>query len=83
MATLLEQLRSMTTVVADSGDLNSIAKFKPTDSTTSPSLIATAATLPAYQQIVDDVLKTAREQARATPLPPPVPRVTLGPGGRS
>jgi transaldolase len=63
MATLLEQLRSMTTVVADSGDLNSIAKFKPTDSTTNPSLIATAATLPAYQQIVDDCLQTARKEA--------------------
>ena len=47
MATLLEQLRTMTTVVADSGDLNSIAQFKPTDSTTNPSLIAAAAQMPA------------------------------------
>ena len=36
MATLLEQLRTMTTVVADSGDINSIKKFKPQDSTTNP-----------------------------------------------
>jgi transaldolase len=63
MATLLEQLRSMTKVVADSGDINSIEKFKPTDSTTNPSLIAAAAQMPAYQPIVDDVLKQARVAA--------------------
>jgi transaldolase len=63
MATLLEQLRSMTTVVADSGDINSIVKFKPTDSTTNPSLIAAAAEMPAYAPIVDEVLMEAREQA--------------------
>jgi transaldolase len=63
MATLLEQLRGMTTVVADSGDINSIVQFKPTDSTTNPSLIAAAAQMPAYAPIVDDVLMQAREQA--------------------
>jgi transaldolase len=63
MATLLEQLRSMTTVVADSGDINSIIKFKPTDSTTNPTLIAAAAQMPEYQSIVDDVLKQARDHA--------------------
>jgi transaldolase len=63
MATLLEQLRGMTKVVADSGDINSIEKFKPTDSTTNPSLIAAAAKMPAYQPIVDDVLKQARDAA--------------------
>ncbi len=63
MATLLEQLRNMTTVVADSGDINSIKKFKPQDSTTNPSLIAAAAQMPEYSSIVDDVLKTARQEA--------------------
>jgi transaldolase len=63
MANLLEQLRSMTTVVSDSGDINSIVKFKPTDATTNPSLIAAAAEMPAYAPIVDDVLMQAREQA--------------------
>ena len=63
MATLLEQLRGMTTVVADSGDINSIVQFKPTDSTTNPSLIAAAAQMPAYAPIVDDVLMKAREEA--------------------
>ena len=63
MPTLLEQLRNMTIVVADSGDLNSIKKFQPQDSTTNPSLIATASQMPEYQSIVDDVLKTARKEA--------------------
>src|ERR1700742_3871366 len=66
MATLLEQLRGMTKVVADSGDINSIEKFKPTDSTTNPSLIAAAAEMPAYASIVDDVLMQAREHAGAS-----------------
>jgi transaldolase len=61
MANLLDQLKSMTTVVADTGDINSIKQFKPTDSTTNPSLIATAAAMPEYQSIVDDVLMQARE----------------------
>ena len=61
MATLLEQLRGFTTVVADSGDINSIVKFKPQDSTTNPSLIAAASAMPEYSSIVDDVLKTARK----------------------
>ncbi len=63
MPTLLEQLRNFTTVVADSGDINSIQKFKPQDSTTNPSLIAAAAQMPEYQQIVDDCLETARKEA--------------------
>ena len=63
MASLLEQLRGYTKVVADSGDINSIEKFKPQDSTTNPSLIEAAAQMPAYQQIVDDVLKQARKDA--------------------
>jgi len=63
MATFLEQLRTMTKVVADSGDINSIEQFKPTDSTTNPSLIAAAAQMPAYQSIVDGVLQQARAEA--------------------
>jgi transaldolase len=63
MANLLDQLKQFTTVVADSGDINSIKKYKPTDSTTNPSLISAAAGMPEYQSIVDDVLQTAREKA--------------------
>jgi len=58
---LLEQLREMTVVVADTGDIQAIETFKPRDATTNPSLITAAAQMPQYQGIVDDTLKGARE----------------------
>jgi transaldolase len=60
--TLLEQLRAMTVVVADSGDFESIKAFKPQDTTTNPSLLTTAAGMPEYQPIVDDVLLEAKKE---------------------
>jgi transaldolase len=63
MANVLEQLRKMTTVVSDTGDINAIKQYKPTDSTTNPSLIQAAAGMPEYQPIVDDVLQQARKDA--------------------
>lgn len=62
---LLEQLREYTVVVADTGDLEAIEKFKPRDATTNPSLITAAAQMPQYQGIVDDTLKGARETLSA------------------
>jgi transaldolase len=62
MATLLEGLRSMTKVVADTGDFEAILKFKPQDSTTNPSLITAAAQLPQYRSLVDEVLTAARNE---------------------
>lgn len=58
---LLDQLREVTVVVADTGDIEAIEKFKPRDATTNPSLITAAAQMPQYQGIVDDTLKGARE----------------------
>ena len=60
--TLLAQLRAMTTVVADTGDIEAIEKVKPQDATTNPSLLTTAAQMPAYSKIVDDVLLDAKKQ---------------------
>ncbi len=57
---LLEQLKAMTVVVADTGDIEAIEKFTPRDATTNPSLITAAAQMPQYQAIVDDTLKAAR-----------------------
>ncbi|MFZ4702236.1 MAG: transaldolase family protein, partial [Candidatus Methylumidiphilus sp.] len=57
---LLEQLREVTIVVADTGDIEAIEQVKPIDATTNPSLITAAAQLPQYQSIVDDTLKAAR-----------------------
>jgi hypothetical protein len=72
MASLLEQLRSMTKVVADSGDINSIEQFKPTDSTTNPSLIAAAAQMPAYQP-PSSTASCNRHAPRQAPPPPTRP----------
>ena len=57
---LLQQLREMTVVVADTGDIQAIETFKPRDATTNPSLITAAAQMPQYQGIVDSTLKQAR-----------------------
>lgn len=61
MANLLDQLKAVTVVVADTGDIDSIQKFTPRDATTNPSLITMAAQMPQYQSIVDDTLKGAIE----------------------
>jgi transaldolase len=62
---LLEQLREMTVVVADTGDIQAIEKFKPRDATTNPSLITAAAQMPEYQGIVDQTLTKAKQDAGA------------------
>jgi transaldolase len=62
MATLLEQLREMTVVVADTGDIEAIEKFRPRDATTNPSLITAAAEMPKYASIVDETLLKARKE---------------------
>ncbi|NES73352.1 MAG: transaldolase, partial [Okeania sp. SIO2D1] len=59
---LLEQLREMTVVVADTGDIQAIESFTPQDATTNPSLITAAAQMPQYQGIVDETLKKARKE---------------------
>ncbi|HGY5533888.1 MAG TPA: transaldolase, partial [Prochlorococcus sp.] len=61
MATLLEQLSTMTVVVADTGDLEAIRKFTPRDATTNPSLILAAAQIPAYQSLIDEALHSSRQ----------------------
>jgi transaldolase len=63
---LLEQLREVTVVVADTGDIQAIETFKPRDATTNPSLITAAAQMPQYQGIVDDTLKGARASLGAS-----------------
>ena len=51
-----EQLKDLTTIVADTGDIEAIKKFKPQDATTNPSLIFKAATMPIYASLVDDAV---------------------------
>lgn len=59
----LESLKKVTTVVADTGDIESIKKFTPTDATTNPSLIFAAAQMPQYQHLVDDAIAYGKKHA--------------------
>lgn len=59
----LAQLKQMTTVVADTGDIEAIAKFQPQDATTNPSLLLKAASLPNYQGLVKDAVSWAKTQS--------------------
>lgn len=56
----LEQLRAMTTVVADTGDIDSIKQYSPTDATTNPSLILAAVEKPQYRPLLDDAITYGR-----------------------
>ncbi|MGC1782599.1 MAG: transaldolase [Acidobacteriaceae bacterium] len=57
----LEQLRTMTVIVSDSGEIEEIEKVKPQDATTNPSLITAAVQMPEYQPIMDAVLRDAKK----------------------
>ena len=52
-----EQLKALTTIVADTGDIEAIRKFEPQDATTNPSLIYKAASMTAYEYLIDDAIK--------------------------
>ena len=54
----LEQLKDMTTVVADTGDFEAISQYSPEDATTNPSLLLKAAQMPAYRGLVDSIVAT-------------------------
>ena len=58
----LDQLKSMTQVVADTGDLDAIVRYQPEDATTNPSLLLKAADLPRYQPLLDEAQRWGREQ---------------------
>ncbi len=58
----LEQLREMTTVVADTGELEAIRKYQPVDATTNPSLLLKVADSPVYRSLVDDALDWSRSR---------------------
>ena len=63
MTNQLSQLKEMTTVVADTGDIEAIAKFHPQDATTNPSLLLKAAALPNYQNLLAASVTWAKEQS--------------------
>jgi transaldolase len=57
---LLDQLRSMTVVVADTGDIESIAQYQPRDATTNPSLLLKAAQMPQYHGLLEQAIGYAQ-----------------------
>ncbi|WP_372965627.1 transaldolase [Marinobacter sp.] len=62
MTSKLDQLKTMTTVVADTGDLDAIAQWRPEDATTNPSLLLKAAASDAYRPMLDDAVLLATRQ---------------------
>ncbi len=63
MSNKLDQLRKLTTVVADTGDVEAIAKYQPEDATTNPSLILKAAQLPEYAPLIESSIAYAKTQS--------------------
>ena len=60
--TALHQLKNLTTVVADSSDLEAIEKFRPLDATTNPSLITAAAEQPESKQLIEEAYTQAKQE---------------------
>jgi len=58
----LDQLKKFTTVVADTGDFESLRQYSPTDSTTNPSLIYSASQQPQYQALIDDAVRFGKSK---------------------
>ncbi|WP_325894909.1 transaldolase [Grimontia sp. NTOU-MAR1] len=65
MSTKLEQLRKLTTVVADTGDIDAIAKYQPQDATTNPSLILKAAEIPQYAPLIEEAIGYAKAKSQS------------------
>lgn len=62
MASSLDQLKDMTVVVADTGDFETMKKYKPTDATTNPSLILQAANMPQYASLITDAVEYGKKK---------------------
>jgi transaldolase len=62
MASKLDQLRGMTVVVADTGDIDAVRRLKPQDCTTNPSLLLKAVENPAYAHLIEEAVAWGRSQ---------------------
>ena len=74
----MEQLKSMTIVVADTGDIDAIKTYRPEDATTNPSLILKAITLPGYRTLLDRVITEARKERNPLIAAQEIAVVTIG-----
>ncbi|WP_105428528.1 transaldolase [Neorhizobium sp. T6_25] len=63
MTSKLEQLRSMTTVVADTGDIEAVARLKPVDCTTNPTIVLKALGTPIFADKVKEAIAWGRKQS--------------------
>ena len=63
MSNKLEQLRKLTTVVADTGEIDAIKKYQPEDATTNPSLVLKAAQIAEYAPLIDQAIGYAKSQS--------------------
>jgi transaldolase len=63
MSSLLDQLKTMTNIVGDTGDVDAIRRTKPEEATTNPSLLLKASTLPEYTGLIDEAIDWAKGQS--------------------
>jgi transaldolase len=63
-----DHLKKMTTIVADTGEIDEIKKYKPTDATTNPSLILKAAEIEEYKPLIEDAVKYGKAKGGNNPL---------------
>lgn len=82
MTTQLDALRQHSTIVADTGDIEAIARFRPLDATTNPSLLLKAASLPGYASLVDDALRAAAGPDTQSRIADASDRLAVAIGGR-
>jgi transaldolase len=78
MTSRLDGLKRHTTIVADTGDLDAVERWRPRDATTNPSLILKAAQKPVYQPLIADALRAHRHE----PLAGQLDRVLIAFGAR-
>lgn len=82
MTSQLDALRTHSTIVADTGDIEAIARFRPLDATTNPSLLLKAASLPAYAGLVDEALARAEGGEVAQRIADASDRLAVAIGGK-
>ncbi|MBB1441294.1 transaldolase, partial [Shewanella sp. SG41-4] len=64
MPNTLAQLKSFTTIVADTGDIEAIKRYQPEDATTNPSLILKASQIPEYAFLIENAIEWAKTQSQ-------------------
>ncbi|MFT6976598.1 MAG: transaldolase [Shewanella psychromarinicola] len=65
MTSTLAQLKSFTTIVADTGDIEAIKRYQPQDATTNPSLILKASQIPQYAFLIENAIEWAKTQSHS------------------